>query len=73
MTVLLSKLKIQTGGMIWKFGNSSKSKTEFSILELEFLEPRKCLNPRVFKIEISKNLGPVGFMMIGCDRNQSHW
>lgn len=57
---MLSKLKIQTGGMIWKFGNSSKSKTESSILELEFLEPSKCLNLRVFKIEISKNSGPVG-------------
>ena len=46
--------------MIWKFGNSSKSKTESIILELEFLEPSKCLNPRVFKIKISKNSGPVG-------------
>lgn len=61
--ILLSKPKIQTGGMICKFGNSSKSKTESSILELEFLT-KEALNPSVFKIEISK-IRPVGFMMIG--------
>lgn len=43
--------------MIWKFGNSSKSKTESSILELEFLEPGS--DSAVLKVRF-QNFGTCG-------------